>query len=122
MSSEKYQDAYKGMNEKQKLIMYDLFMKGYNHDGHSWNTYGDIEDAVADLLEAGKPNVGMLTPTESADASILNIHDWEFEINGKYPVDEQNGKALVAEYTRLKAENEELKKRIEANKFLSGSF
>ena len=37
--------------EKQKQIMADLYMKGINHDGHSCNTYGDIEDAVADILE-----------------------------------------------------------------------
>lgn len=29
--------------------MANLYMKGINRDGHSWNTYGDIEDAVADL-------------------------------------------------------------------------
>lgn len=51
MSSVKYQKAYDRMTEKQKQIMDDLYMKGINHDGHSWNTYGDIEDAVADLLE-----------------------------------------------------------------------
>ena len=51
MSSIKYQKAYDRMTEKQKQIMANLYMKGINHDGHSWNTYGDIEDAVADLLE-----------------------------------------------------------------------
>ena len=51
MSSVKYQKAYDGMTEKQKQIMANLYMKGINHDGHSWNTYGDIEEAVADLLE-----------------------------------------------------------------------
>lgn len=49
MSSVKYQKAYDGMTEKQRQIMANLYMKGINHDGHSWNTYGDIEDAVADL-------------------------------------------------------------------------
>ena len=51
MSSVKYQRIYDRMTEIQKQIMADLYMKGINHDGHSWNTYGDIEDAVADLLE-----------------------------------------------------------------------
>lgn len=51
MSSVKYQRIYDRMTEIQKQIMADLHMKGINHDGHSWNTYGDIEDAVADLLE-----------------------------------------------------------------------
>ena len=54
MSSVKYQKAYDRMTEKQKQIMANLYMKGVNHDGHSWNTYGDIEDAVADLLELTK--------------------------------------------------------------------
>ena len=51
MSSVKYQRIYDRMTEIQKQIMADLYMKGINHDGHSWNTYGDIEDAVADLLK-----------------------------------------------------------------------
>jgi hypothetical protein len=51
MSSVKYQKAYDRMTEKQKQIMANLYMKGINRDGHSWNTYGDIEEAVADLLE-----------------------------------------------------------------------
>ena len=51
MSSVKYQRAYDRMTERQKQRMADLYMKGTNHDGHSWNTYGDIEEAVADLLE-----------------------------------------------------------------------
>ena len=54
MSSVKYQKAYDRMTEKQKQIMANLYMKGINHDCHSWNTYGDIEDAVADLLELTK--------------------------------------------------------------------
>lgn len=54
MSSVKYQKAYDRMTEKQKQIMANLYMKGINHDGHSWNTYSDIEDAVADLLELTK--------------------------------------------------------------------
>lgn len=51
MSSVKYQRIYDRMTEIQKQIMDDLYMKGIYYDGHSWNTYGDIEDAVADLLE-----------------------------------------------------------------------
>lgn len=120
MSSERYLKIYESMNDRQKKIMNDLYMKGINNDGHSWNTYGDIEEAVAGLLEAEKPNVGMLTPEESADATILNMREWEYEINGKYPVDKQSGIALFTEYVRLKTENKELKKHIEANKFLGG--
>ena len=54
MSSVKYQKANDRMTEKQKQIMANLYMKGINHDGHSCNTYGDIEDAVADLLKLTK--------------------------------------------------------------------
>lgn len=118
MSSEKYINASKNlMNEKQRKIMANLYMKGDNHDGHSWNTFSDIEDAVAEILEAGQ-YIGMLTKEESADATILNIQGWDYEVNGKYPIDEQNGRALFEEYVRLKTENEDLKKRIAVNKFL----
>lgn len=48
MSSEKYIKTE--MSEKQRKVMTNLYLKGINHDGHSWNTFGDIEDAVADLL------------------------------------------------------------------------
>lgn len=48
MSSEKYIKTE--MSEKQRKVMINLYLKGINHDGHSWNTFGDIEDAVADLL------------------------------------------------------------------------
>ena len=54
MSSVKYQSVYDMMTERQKQIMAALYMRGINHSGHSWNTYGDIEDAVADLLELTK--------------------------------------------------------------------
>lgn len=33
------------------MIMWDLFEKSVNHDGHAWNTFGDIENAVADLID-----------------------------------------------------------------------
>ena len=48
MSSEKYIKTE--MSEKQRKVMVNLYLKGINHDGHSWNTFSDIEDAVADLL------------------------------------------------------------------------
>lgn len=110
MSSEKYQNAFEKMNERQRQIMGELYMRGLNRDGHSWNTYGDIEDTVADLLEAGRPNVGMLTQDESADATILNIQNWDYEVNGKYQIDKESGMALFAEYMRLKEKNKELKR------------
>ena len=47
MSDKLYQEAYEKFNDKQKDTMYDLYMTGINHDGHSWITYGDVEKSVA---------------------------------------------------------------------------
>lgn len=55
MSSKAYQDMYSSMTEKQKDIMHDLYMKAENHDGHAWNMYCDIEDAVAAILKEQMP-------------------------------------------------------------------
>lgn len=113
MSSAKYIKVYSDlMNSAQRKIMGELYMKGINRDGHSWNTYGDIEDAVAELLLAQKPNIGMLDGKESADATIININTWEWGINSHYKIDQQCGAALVQEYTRLKAENKALKEKL----------
>lgn len=122
MSSEKFQKAYELMNDKQKSTMYKLYMKGENHDGHTWNTFTDVEDAVADILSENRQNVGMLTNKEAADALVINISTWDWVANGKYQIDKENGFALVEEYTKLKAENESLKKRIECNKLLGGVY
>ena len=51
MSSKKYQEAFPKMTDRQHMIMWDLFEKSVNHDGHAWNTFGDVEDAVADLID-----------------------------------------------------------------------
>ena len=51
MSSKAYQEVYPLMTEKQKDIMHDLYMKAENHDGHAWNMYCDIEDAVAGIVK-----------------------------------------------------------------------
>ena len=53
MSSKAYREAYQLMTEKQKDIMHELYMKGVNHDGHSWCTFTDIEDAVAGIIKNG---------------------------------------------------------------------
>jgi len=50
MSCKDYQKAYEHMTTEEKNIMYDLFMKGINHDGHSWVTYGDVEKAVGQII------------------------------------------------------------------------
>jgi len=49
MSSKKYIETQ--MSDRQHNIMWELFMKGINRDGRSWVTFGDVEDAVADLLK-----------------------------------------------------------------------
>lgn len=51
MSSQKFIDVYDNhLSDKQKNAMQDLWMKGVNHDGHVWVTYGDVEDAVAEIV------------------------------------------------------------------------
>lgn len=55
MSSKAYREAYSSMTEKQRDIMHDLWMKAENHDGHAWNMYCDIEDAVAGIVKEQMP-------------------------------------------------------------------
>lgn len=55
MSSKAYREVYSSMTEKQRDIMHDLYMKAENHDGHAWNMYCDIEDAVAGILKEQMP-------------------------------------------------------------------
>ena len=63
----------------------------------------------------------MLTSKEAADALITNLSGWDWKINNdKFVIDQSTGNKLIEEYNRLKAENEELKKRIDANKLLGG--
>ena len=51
MSAKEYQEAYPHMTDKEKKLMYDLFMSGINHDGHSWVTYGDVEKVVGQIIK-----------------------------------------------------------------------
>ena len=55
MSSKAYRAAYSSMTEKQRDIMHDLWMRAENHDGHAWNMYCDIEDAVAGIVKEQVP-------------------------------------------------------------------
>lgn len=55
MSSKAYQEVYPLMTEKQRDIMHNLWMKAVSHDGHMWNMYCDIEDAVAGILKEKIP-------------------------------------------------------------------
>ena len=53
MSSKKYQEAYDNMTDKQKDVMWELWMQATNRDGHAWVTFGQVEDAVAEILGFG---------------------------------------------------------------------
>jgi len=50
MSDTGYIEVFEDMTERQKKIMYELYMKGFNANGHVWVTYGDVEKAVGELL------------------------------------------------------------------------
>ena len=50
MSDSLYRSIYNTMTEEQHNVMYDLYMIGRNFDSHSWNTFTDIEHAVAQIL------------------------------------------------------------------------
>lgn len=50
MSDFLYCSIYNTMTEEQHNVMCDLYMKGRNFHGHTWNTFNDIEHAVAKIL------------------------------------------------------------------------
>lgn len=50
MSDYLYRNIFNTMTDEQQDVMCDLYMKGFNHDGHLWNTFTDIEHAVAQIL------------------------------------------------------------------------
>lgn len=54
MSTKAYREAYEYMTDKQKEAMYTLYQNCINHDGHSWATFTDIENAVAEIVMAQK--------------------------------------------------------------------
>lgn len=51
MSSKAYIEASKKETDKCRIAITNLYMAGINHDGHSWNTFGDIEDCLAVVIE-----------------------------------------------------------------------
>lgn len=51
MSAKEFVEAYPLMTEKEKDIMYELWMSGINHDGHTWVTYGDVEKVVGQIIK-----------------------------------------------------------------------
>lgn len=60
MSAKEYQEVYPYMTEKEKKLMYNLWMNGVNHDGHAWVTYGDVEKVVGMILK-GRIEINKLT-------------------------------------------------------------
>ena len=62
----------------------------------------------------------MLSNEELTSALIINLSEWDWDIYSKFPLDQKTSDALIAEYKRLVSENNEMKKRIEANRFLGG--
>ena len=51
MSSKRYQEIHKKLTEKQIKAIWRCYQQAINHDGHSWVTFTDVEELVADLLE-----------------------------------------------------------------------
>lgn len=67
--------------------------------------------------------MGMLNEEDMTTALICNLEDKRWDTNPTYPLDKEYGELvakIIREYRQLKTENEELKKRIEANKLLGG--
>lgn len=50
MSDKLYTSIHKSMSDEQHNIMCQLYLKGINRDGHTWCTYTDIENAVANII------------------------------------------------------------------------
>ena len=44
----------------------------------------------------------MLTDKELVEALIVNLMNWDWELNSKFGIDQKTGDALVEEYKRLK--------------------
>lgn len=51
MSAKEFVEAYPLMTEKEKDLMYELWMSGINRDGHTWVTYGDVEKVVGQIIK-----------------------------------------------------------------------
>lgn len=62
MSTKKYIEASVAMNRQQHEAMLRLYDKGTNHDGHTWVTFSDVEDAVADIIMAGSCGLAKAEP------------------------------------------------------------
>lgn len=51
MSSKAYQEASKKLNNKCRDAIHNLYMAGTNHNGHSWNAFGDVENCLAVIID-----------------------------------------------------------------------
>ena len=46
----------------------------------------------------------MLTDRELVEALIVNLKDWNWDINSKFDIDQKTGAALIEIYNRMKAD------------------
>ena len=50
--------------------------------------------------------MGMLSKKELVEALIVNLKDWDWEINSKFGIDKDTGDALIQEYELMKREGD----------------
>lgn len=80
MSCKKFIDIYDTLTGEQKEILFNLYMTGENHDGHSWVTYGNVEEAVAKLIIAERKTGKWIEERTYMECPIC--HDvWHYEKN-----------------------------------------
>ena len=58
MSCKSFIEEYDRLNDEQRGILFNLYMSGFNRDGHVWVTYGDVEEAIAKLIIAERKRHG----------------------------------------------------------------
>lgn len=51
MSDKLYLSVYDCMTEAQHKAVFDLYMNGVNHDGHTWVTFKDVEHCIALIIK-----------------------------------------------------------------------
>lgn len=52
MSSKRYAEAHDKLSYEQKKAIYKCWQNGINRDGHVWVTFTDVEELIADFVEA----------------------------------------------------------------------
>lgn len=60
MSAKEYLDIYDKMTDEEKEMMHELYLNAINRDGHSWVTFGAVEELVARIIftRRAKPSNG----------------------------------------------------------------